>query len=363
MNNLKEYNKIKSYIAKITIAKIFGYTVLTLGIIYLLFDGLYNDTIAETVSYIDRDLYLFFVGTKNFWIIFVSIIVFVLVMFIVIKNAMNNLTIIIDAMDKISKNPEEAIKLPINLLIIEGKLNDIREEIVKAKNKAKEEEKKKNDLIMYMAHDLKTPLTSVIGYLTLLKDEKEISKKMREKYIDIALNKALRVEELTNEFFDITRFNLQNIEINKREIDIVLLLNQLVEESYPMLEEKKLKIEIKSPNSIKYNGDGDKLSRAFGNLIKNAINYSYENTIIHIEVAEENEKIKIEFSNEGDKIPDYKLKRIFEKFYRVDKSRTSKTGNSGLGLAITKEIIKLHGGDITVTNEDKYIKFCIELNK
>lgn len=96
---------------------------------------------------------------------------------------------------------------------------------------------------MYMAHDLKTPLTSVIGYLSLLNEEQEISKKLQNKYIKIALDKALRVEELTNQFFEITRYNLNDIPLNKTNIDLVMLLDQLVEEFYPMLEERKFKIE------------------------------------------------------------------------------------------------------------------------
>ena len=190
-------------------------------------------------------------------------------------------------------------------------------------------------------------------------NEKEIPRNLQEKYMKIALDKALRVEDLTNQFFDITRYNLSNIQINKKEINLGYLLEQLIDECYPMLEERNLKCELIAKEKIKYLGDGDKLARAFGNLLKNAINYSYENTTIKIELKKENENILISFKNKGEKIPEYKLDKIFEKFYRGDTSRTSSTGGSGLGLAITKEIIELHGGKITVKNDDEYIEFDI----
>ena len=243
------------------------------------------------------------------------------------------------------------------------KLNKIKYEYMANKNKAKDAEQKKNDLIMYMAHDLKTPLTSVIGYLSLLNDEKNISKDLQEKYLKIALNKSMRLEELTNQFFEITRYNLQDMPINKNKIDLSLLLDQLIDESYPMMQKRNLKFNVTKPNNLSFVGDGDKLARAFGNLIKNAINYSYENTEIEIEMKEQEEKIRIIFRNKGDKIPEYKLEKLFEKFYRGDESRTSETGGTGLGLAIAKDIIELHNGSINVKNDNEFIEFYIELLK
>ena len=263
------------------------------------------------------------------------------------------------SLDLVLKEDNETIKLPSEVNEFSEKLNDIKYDYILNKKNAKEAEEKKNDLIMYMAHDLKTPLTSTIGYLTLLTDEKEIPRNLQEKYMKIALDKALRVEDLTNQFFDITRYNLSNIQINKKEINLGYLLEQLIDECYPMLEERNLKCELIVKEKIKYLGDGDKLARAFGNLLKNAINYSYENTTIKIELKKENENIFISFKNKGEKIPDYKLDKIFQKFYRGDSSRTSSTGGAGLGLAITKEIIELHGGKITVKNQDEYIEFDV----
>ena len=167
--------------------------------------------------------------------------------------------------------------------------------------------------------------------------KKDISKELQERYIKIAYDKALRVEDLTNQFFDITRYNLQDMPINKQNIDLSYLLRQLVDECYPMLDEKNLVCNLEAPDKLMFLGDGDKLARAFGNLLKNAINYSYENSEINIILKKMQDKISVVFINNGDKIPEYKLEKIFDKFYRADDSRASSTGGAGLGLAITKK--------------------------
>ena len=250
----------------------------------------------------------------------------------------------------------------MNFGIVENRINKIRIDLITSQNATKDAIAKKNDLIMYMAHDLKTPLTSTIGYLTLLTQETGISEALREKYTKIALDKAIRVEDLTNQFFEITKYDLHNMPINKSKIDLSLLLGQLLEEFYPMLQEKKLEYQVEKEENVTFLGDGDKLARAFGNLLKNAINYSYENSTIEVYLKENDGKIEIVFTNEGDKIPDYKLDKIFDKFYRIDESRATSTGGTGLGLAITKEIVELHGGKIYVKNDTDLIEFHVEFN-
>lgn len=343
------------------IIQIVVYTIIALIIFMILVDGVFNDLIAEKIY--ESDTMSYYIIVKNKQIIIASIysVFVILVAFFVIRNASNHLITITMAMNQISKNPDKEVTLPPYLAVIENKLNNIRIELIKNRNEAKEAEAKKNDLIMYMAHDLKTPLTSIIGYLTLLTEEKQISKPLEEKYIKIALEKALRVEELTNQFFEITRYNLHDMPIQKEKIDLSFLLEQLVDECYPMLQERKLTCEVTKPDHVYYEGDGDKLARAFGNLIKNAIHYSYENTLIEIVLEEKEETIQVIFRNRGDKIPEYKLEKLFDKFYRIDEARASNEGGAGLGLAITKEIIQLHKGDISVKNEDDVIEFSVTL--
>ena len=328
-------------------------------IIYFILALFFESTLSILVERLNYDLYAWIVVNRDV-VVYVYIgIVLAIIIYRFISKYVDAVYDIYKSLDLILKEDNETIKLPSEVNEFSEKLNDIKYDYILNKKNAKEAEEKKNNLIMYMAHDLKTPLTSTIGYLTLLTDEKEIPRNLQEKYMKIALEKALRVEDLTNQFFDITRYNLNNIQINKKEINLGYLLEQLIDECYPMLEERNLKCELIVKEKIKYLGDGDKLARAFGNLLKNAINYSYENTTIKIELKKENENIFISFKNKGEKIPDYKLDKIFQKFYRGDSSRTSSTGGAGLGLAITKEIIELHGGKITVKNQDEYIEFDV----
>ena len=330
-------------------------------LIYFILALFLENTLSVLVANLNYDLYSWIVYNRDV-VVYVYIgIVLAVIIYRFISKYVESINEVYKSLDLVLKEDNETIKLPSDVNEFAEKLNDIKYDYIVSKKNAKEAEDKKNDLIMYMAHDLKTPLTSIIGYLTLLTDEKEIPRNLQEKYMKIALDKALRVEELTNEFFDITRYNLSSMPINKQNINLSYLLKQLVDECYPMLEKSNLKCDLNVPDKVMYLGDGDKLARAFGNLLKNAISYSFENTTIEINLKEENDNIYISFKNKGEKIPEYKLDKIFEKFYRADASRTSSTGGAGLGLAITKEIIELHGGTIGVKNDDEYIEFDIKL--
>ena len=357
INNLTK-RKLKLFIN--LLGNLIVATVISI-IIYFILALFFENTLSDLVARLNYDLYSWIVYNRDI-VVYVYIgIVLAVIIYKFISKYVNSINEVYNSLDLILKENNETIKLPSEENEFTEKLNDIKNDYITSKNNAKEAEQKKNDLIMYMAHDLKTPLTSIIGYLTLLNDEKNISKELQEKYLKIALDKSLRVEELTNQFFDITRYNLHSMPINKTELNITYLLKQLIDECYPMLEQNNLKCVLNAPDKVNYLGDGDKLARAFGNLLKNAISYSYKDTVIEINVTEELDKLYITFRNKGAKIPDYKLEKIFEKFYRGDESRTSTTGGAGLGLAITKEIIELHNGKISVKNDDEYIEFDIIL--
>ena len=357
INNLTK-RKLKLFIN--LLGNLIVATVISI-IIYFILALFFENTLSDLVARLNYDLYSWIVYNRDI-VVYVYIgIVLAVIIYKFISKYVNSINEVYNSLDLILKENNETIKLPSEVNEFTEKLNDIKNDYITSKNNAKEAEQKKNDLIMYMAHDLKTPLTSIIGYLTLLNDEKNISKELQEKYLKIALDKSLRVEELTNQFFDITRYNLHSMPINKTELNITYLLKQLIDECYPMLEQNNLKCVLNAPDKVNYLGDGDKLARAFGNLLKNAISYSYKNTVIEINVTVELDSVYITFRNKGAKIPDYKLEKIFEKFYRGDESRTSTTGGAGLGLAITKEIIELHNGKISVKNDDEYIEFDIVL--
>ena len=244
---------------------------------------------------------------------------------------------------------------------IEALLLQIRAKEQKQLAMLEKQTRQKHDLISYLAHDMKTPLASVIGYLNLLNDVSDVPKAQRDTYIRITLDKAERLEQLIDEFFDITRFNLHDIVVSRGRIALDFLLEQLKEQFYPNLlaQHKELKLDI-AEGSVCY-GDADKLARAFNNVLKNAISYSYPNTVIRVAVKQEAEHILLEFHNQGDEIPEQKLEMIFEKFFRLDKARSTASGGAGLGLAIAKEIVEAHGGSIYADSNMEETVFYIKL--
>lgn len=268
---------------------------------------------------------------------------------------------VIEASKGLSQPEKNPIVLPNAIKDVENELNLIRESALRNAYAAKEADQRKNDLIVYLAHDLKTPLTSIIGYLSLLSDEKEISKSLQEKYIHIALTKSLRLEDLINEFFDITRFNLSNITLNYATINLSRMLEQICYEFGPSLAEKNLTIEPSFAKDISLSCDPDKFERVIDNLIRNAISYSYPDTTISLSLTTSGDNIRLTLSNHGKTIPQEKLSHIFEQFFRLDSARSTNNGGSGLGLAISKKIVELHNGSIEVESKDEQITFSITL--
>lgn len=265
------------------------------------------------------------------------------------------------ASEKLADLSEDTIILHDDLKEIQDQLNEVRKKAIKNARAVKEAEQRKNDLIVYLAHDLKTPLTSVIGYLTLLSEEPDIPAKTRAKYVGITLRKAERLEELINEFFDITRFNLSKIEIDLEKTNLSRMIEQVCNEFIPVLMQKGLTWNLAIAPDIFIMCDTDKILRVFDNLIRNAINYSYNDTEIKCSLTLEDNVVYFKIKNKGKTIAPEKLKRIFEQFFRLDSSRGTATGGAGLGLAIAKEIVELHGGTITAESRDESIAFQVAL--
>ena len=255
----------------------------------------------------------------------------------------------------------EYIELPDELEEIQKRMNHLKRESEKNEKLAKENEEKKDELIVYLAHDIKTPLTSMIGYLSILDEIDDMPKKKQKNYISIALDKSYRLEDLINELFDVARFNSEKIVLEKEELNLNLMLEQIIDDFYPTLREVNKSIKLNYDEPISINGDSDKLSRVFNNLIKNAISYSKEESEIVINLKKDNNNAIVEVINKGRQISKEKLSKIFEKFYRLDSARTSRTGGSGLGLAIAKDIVELHNGTIIAESNEEETTFRVTL--
>lgn len=250
---------------------------------------------------------------------------------------------------------------PNEYAAISTQMSEIKTHMIQNEQLLKDEAARKNDLITYLAHDLKTPLTSVIGYLSLLDEAGDMPEKQKEKYIGISLDKAIRLEKLINEFFEITRYNLQQIVLEKETTDISYMLVQMTDEFYPVLKNRGNSIELKAEEELSAYVDAEKMARVFNNILKNAVSYSYPNTVIEIMAKYAENELVISFSNKGKTIPKHRLESIFEKFFRLDDARATNSGGAGLGLAIAKEIVTLHGGEITAKSENEVTTFVVKL--
>jgi len=264
-------------------------------------------------------------------------------------------------MDKLTEESDNEITLSPELDFMEYKLNKIKSNLEKQKKAALDAEQRKNDLVVYLAHDIKTPLTSIIGYLSLLSEAPDMPPEQKAKYVGITLEKAYRLEQLINEFFEITRFNLQTIVLNKEKINLLLMLQQMTDEFYPILAPQRKQVSVDVPDGLTLWADADKLARVFNNILKNAIAYSYDDSVIEISAKQQDKYIVITFTNQGNPIPKEKLKTIFEKFYRLDSARSTNTGGAGLGLAIAKEIVNAHDGTISVESDTEKTTFTVKL--
>jgi two-component system sensor histidine kinase VanS len=262
--------------------------------------------------------------------------------------------------DILIQNEDKQIELSAEMEFMEQKLNTLKRTLEKREQDAKLAEQRKNDVVMYLAHDIKTPLTSVIGYLSLLDEAPDMPVEQKAKYVHITLDKAYRLELLIDEFFEITRYNLQTITLTKKHIDLYYMLVQMTDEFYPQLASNGKQAVIHASEDLTVSGDPDKLARVFNNILKNAAAYSEDDSVIDITAGLSGDVVSIVFKNAGS-IPKDKLAAIFEKFYRLDDARSSDTGGAGLGLAIAKEIIVQHGGQIYAESNDNYTTFTVEL--
>ncbi len=330
--------------------------------------GNFANFAVEFINFFVKDylqaLHIYQAVFRNYmdlYILLAIAIVFLIVLKIYLRGFTKYFNEINKGIDTLIDENSGDVVLSSELVATEKKMNYIKHTIQQQKLAAELAEQRKNDLVVYLAHDLKTPLTSVIGYLTLLRDENQISEELREKYLSISLEKAERLEDLINEFFEITRFNLSSITLEYSRINLTRMLEQLVYEFKPMLLEKNLKCELDIPPNIMIKIDANKMQRVFDNLLRNAVNYSFDNGTIYIAVKQDENNLHIKFTNCGNTIPKEKLERIFEQFYRLDTARSSRSGGAGLGLAIAKEIVELHNGTITAESKDETIEFEVIL--
>lgn len=303
----------------------------------------------------------YFRENRELFFIAAIIIIFVFLLWLLFRWMTRYFDEINRGIDELLTDETDRINLSPEMIPFEDKLNDVKDTLSRQKEETRLAEQRKDELVMYLAHDIRTPLTSVIGYLNLLEENTGLTVEERAEYVNIALDKAYRLEQMVDEFFEITRYNSQQVKVIKRQIDLYYMLVQLCDELSPIFALNDNSVSLNFDEDFVVYADPDKLARVFSNILKNAASYSYAGTKIEIYAEKIDKYIKILFKNRGNTIPQEKLSLLFDKFYRLDKARISDVGGTGLGLAIAKEIVILHGGSIEAQSEEENIIFTVKL--
>lgn len=310
-----------------------------------------------------------------------SLIIFLMIFFDLMNITLKYISVLSDTIQEVTAGDydvEVPIKYDDELGLLAANINALTKTL---KDKEKESEilkenerlafdaernaeKQKNDLITNVAHDLRTPLTTIVGYLELIKNNDRLDKEDIQKYSTIAYEKSKRLQSMMDDLFELTSLDQANIKVHMTTINISELILQIVDEFYPTFQEHQLRpiLELSQQNLF-IKGDGQLLARVFDNLLSNAVKYGQDGNKIKIQVLNDDQYITIKIMNYGDPIPQEDLPYIFNRFYRTDSSRSSSTGGTGLGLAIAKNIVQIHNGQIFATSHKEKTTFVVILNK
>lgn len=296
----------------------------------------------------------------------VAIVLYILGLFIITLLFMRRPVRAVDSIAGVLADPGlvkgDAVELPKNLKSTQSELELLQMRIVRDEMAAKAAEERKNELVTYLAHDIRTPLTSVRGYLELISEADGMSAERQREFAGRALLKADRLESLVEELFEITRYNMQNIPIERENLDVGLLCQQIAEEFYPQAQSRNLAIEVDAPVGLTAFWDSSRMGRVLENVLKNAMVHGSANSTVTIRAmqdGQDDDVIILSVSNQGKEISPEHLEHVFDRFYRGDAARGQATGGAGLGLAIAKEIVEAHGGEIKAESEDGLTTFTI----
>lgn len=316
---------------------------------------------GRLVRHLSRDTLVSFMLVT----VIATICFFIIYFLLFIKRIVKDMTYISDRIIDIAdgKSDEKIIiERQDEIGEIAGRINEMTEQINQLITSERDALQSNKDLIACVAHDLRTPITSVKGYLDLALDTKHYDLEQRQKYVRIAKTKANRLEYLIHDLFNYTKLTSGEITLHRSKIDLVQLVEQMVEEFYPLFQEEELECTTKYNISyLEMNMDGELIARAVQNLLSNAIKYGKDGKHVYVELECLEQEVQIRVTNYGLVIPEESIKHLFDKFYRVERSRNVKTGGTGLGLNIAQEIVHLHGGRIQVTSGASGTCFTIAL--
>ncbi len=296
---------------------------------------------------------------------FIGVLVFIFSFFYITKRKMKQIEAMAQGVKEIEKgNLAYRIekKGEDEIASLTENINNMAEELMNNIEKERKLEKQKNELITNVSHDLRTPLTSIMGYLRLLRDSKYENTEQHDEYTRIAFAKSEQLKNLIEDLFEYTKLTNEQVMLEKQDVCINELLEQLIEELVPQAEEHGLTFVKKFPEERAYAAiDSEKMVRVFDNLLMNAIKYSKDDGKIKVSLQRQRRDIQIVIANHSEEFTREELASLFERFYKKDQSRSRVTEGSGLGLAIAKSIVELQGGSIRAEYEDGIIQFIVSL--
>ncbi|PRP96642.1 Sensor histidine kinase YycG [Bacillus sp. M21] len=323
----------------------------------------------------DKNFYMFVSGIPEGNVIYstkegplpflIGTIVFIFLFFYITKRKMKQIEAMAQGVNEIAKGNlayriEE--KGQDEMALLTKNINHMAEELRMNIEKEREIERQKNELITNVSHDLRTPLTSIMGYLRLLRDAKYNNREQYDEYIKIAFSKSEQLKNLIEDLFEYTKLTSEKNVLEKQEVCMNEMLDQLIEELVPQAEEHGLSFVKEFPDDRIYiELDSEKIVRVFDNLLMNAIKYSKDEGEIKVSLRRKEDHIQISVANQSEEFTKKELENVFERFYKKDQSRSRVSEGSGLGLAIAKSIVELQGGEIHAEYEDGVVRFIILL--
>lgn len=317
----------------------------------------YFTTKANSTKIIEYEIMavtIFIIGIGTFLIVFL----------LLVNNKIKYIKYISREVSKIA-NEDLGLSLKIRgsdeLAELCKSINYMSEQLKNKFEHEREIETTKNELITNVSHDLRTPLTAIIGYLDILKNEKYTSRDEEREYIASTYNLSIKLKKLIDELFEYTKISRSHIALELEEVDLSSILIQMLGEYTPIFEAKGLRLITDINEELHAKIDVEKMVRAFDNILSNAEKYSIKPSEIIVKAENKSGYSNITISNKGEHIEPDKLNKMFEKFYRVDISRSSEIEGSGLGLAITKKIVELHEGEIWAECDGNIITINVRL--
>lgn len=294
-----------------------------------------------------------------------SLVVFIIMIYLGIKRKVKYIEYISSSLEEISRgNLKYTIKEngEDELAMVASNINEMKKSLIGIIEKEKENDKKQRELITNISHDLKTPLTIILGYLDIIKTKKYKSDEEKERYIEVTYEKAVGLQQMILKLFDLVKLADKETVLDRRKVNINRLLRQVILEYFPIAEGKNIIIEYNAPeDTIILEVDLDKMCIVFDNLISNAVKYSKENEKVIVTLEHDDAGVLIHFKNKCINVNKDDLSNLFNRFYRGDKARNSSIEGSGIGLSIAKRIIELHNSNIWAELEDDEISFIIRL--